>query len=117
MRRVSVGNAKTGMVLGRAVFDTRGHLVLGEGDKLNQEALGLLIRSGTAEILIEDPRVADVPVGSLYSAGLEAKSVQALHVVLAMYEGTTNDISAGDLIGIQPQISQMGEAPLSRRAR
>ena len=109
MRRVSVANAKIGMVLGRAVYDIRGRLVLGEGDKLKEESVTLLARSGTAEILIEDPRVADVPVGSLYSAQLEAKSIQALNVLLVTHQGTTDPISAQDLIGIQPWITKLAE--------
>ena len=109
MRRVGIANAKAGMTLGRSVYDTRGHLVLAEADKLNEESLELLARSGTAEILIEDPRVADVLVGSLFSAQLEAKAVQALHVMFVTHEGTTDPISEGDLLGIQPWIHKMAE--------
>lgn len=107
MRRVSVGHAKVGMVVGRAVYDTKGHIVLGEGDKLTEGSLDLLARSGAAEILIEDPRVADVLVGSLFSPQLEAKAVQALNVLLALQQGTTEGIKAGDLIGIEPVVRQM----------
>lgn len=109
MRRVGIGNAKAGMTLGRSVYDTRGHLVLSEADKLTEESLELLARSGTAEILIEDPRVADVFVGSLFSAQLEAKAVQALHVLLVTHEGTTDPIVEGDLLGIYPWIHKMAE--------
>lgn len=107
MRRVSVGNAKAGMVLGRAVYDIQGHLVLGKEDKLTQDGLELLARSGSAEILIEDPRVADVLVGSLYSAQMEAKAIQALRVVLVMQEGKTEPIAPNDLMGIKPQVKAM----------
>jgi HD-GYP domain-containing protein (c-di-GMP phosphodiesterase class II) len=97
------------MVLGRAVYDIRGHLVLGERDKLTEDSLGLLARSGTAEILIEDPRVADVLVGSLFSAHLEAQAVQALHVFLVMRAGTTEGVRSGDLIGIRPHVRSMAQ--------
>ena len=109
MRRVSVAHAKEGMVLGRAVFDTRGRLVLGEGDKLSADDLSLLARSGSAEILIEDSRVADIVVGSLFSAQLEAKAVQALHTLLVSQEGTTEGVTPGDIMAIQPWLNKMVE--------
>ena len=109
MRRVSVANARPGMVLGRAVYDTRGRLVLGEGDRLIADSLETLARAGAAEILIEDPRVADVPVGSLFSAQVEAKVVQALHVMLVTHEGTTEGIGSPALLAIQPWVRKMAE--------
>ena len=109
MRRVSVAKAKTGMVLGRAVFDTRGRLVLGDGDKLTTKNLSLLARSGSAEILIEDPRVADIVVGSLFSAQLEAKAVQALHTLLVLQEGTTEGVTPGDILAVQPWLNKIVE--------
>lgn len=95
------------MVLGRAVYDVRGQLVLAEGDKLTKDSLGLLARSGAAEILIEDPRVADILVGSLYSARLEAKAVQALRMLMTQIEGKADGVSEGDIIGIYPQVNEM----------
>ena len=109
MRRVAVSNAKPGMTVARAVFDTRGHIVHGEGDKLTVDNLGLLIRSGAAEILIEDPRVADVLVGSLFSPHLEAKAVQALSILLALQQGSTEGVRAQDLIGIEPVVHHMAK--------
>ncbi len=107
MRRASIRQAKAGMVLGRAVYDVRGQLVLPEGDKLTKDSLGLLARSGAAEILIEDPRVADILVGSLYSARLEAKASQALRMLMTQMEGKSDGISEGDIIGIYPQVNEM----------
>ena len=109
MRRVSVARAKAGMVLGRAVFDTHGRLVLGDGDKLTTQNLSLLARSGSAEILIEDPRVADIVVGSLFSAQLEAKAVQALHTLLVSQEGTTEGVTPADILAIQPWLNKMAQ--------
>ncbi len=107
MRRLSVAHAKPGMVLGRAVYDIRGQPVLDVGHQLTEENLGLLARSGAAEVLIEDPRVADVPVGSLFPADLEAKAVQALHVLLVLKQGITEGIGSTDLVGIRASVHQM----------
>lgn len=109
MRRVAVAHARVGMVLGRAVYDTRGRLLLADGDKIQANNLGLLARSGSAEVLVDDPRVADVLVGSLYSAQMEAKAVQALHTVLAFHEGGTDGITQKDVLAIQPWIQKMAE--------
>jgi len=107
MRRVSVAHARPGMVLGRAVYDIRGQMVLNEREVLTEENVGLLARSGAAEILIEDPRVADVPVGALYPADLEAKALQAIHVLLVLKQGSSDGLAAGELLGLQPAIHQM----------
>ena len=109
MRRVSVAHAKPGMVLGRAVYDLRGQIVLDHGGTLTEENLALIVRSGTAEILVEDPRVADVPVGSLFPAYLEAKAVQALHVLLMPNLGAAGGVTAEHLIGVRPVVHQMAE--------
>jgi HD-GYP domain-containing protein (c-di-GMP phosphodiesterase class II) len=97
------------MVLGRAVYDIRGQLVLADGEKLTKDSLGLLARSGTAEILVEDPRVADVLVGSLYSARTEAKAIQALRLLMTSIEGRTEGISEAEILGIYPQVSEMAK--------
>ncbi len=109
MRRVSVANAQPGMILGRAVYDINGQMLLGEGDRLEGESLGLLARSGTAEILIKDPRVRDVPVGALFSAHVEAKAVQALHMLLVSSEGVTSGISGIELMRVTPALASMTE--------
>ncbi len=109
MRRASIRQAKVGMVLGRAVYDIRGQLVLSEGEKLTKDSLGLLARSGAAEILVEDPRVADILVGSLYSARTEAKAVQALRLLITSIEGRADGVTEDELIGIYPQINEMAK--------
>ena len=97
------------MVLGRAVYDIRGQLVLNEGDELTKDSLGLLARSGTAEILVEDPRVADVLVGSLYSARMEAKAIQALRLLMTSIEGRNEGITENEIMGIYPQVNDMAK--------
>jgi hypothetical protein len=97
------------MTLGRGVHDTRGQQVLTEGTRLTAENVGLVSRSGSAEILVDDPRVSDVPVGSLFSASLEAKALQALHVLLVNKEGTTEGIGREDVTAIQTSIHQMAD--------
>lgn len=93
MRRISVANAKVGMVLRRPVFDIRGYPVFEENERITPEKLSLLARTGVSEIVIDDPRVEDVLVGTMFPAHLEAKAVQALHLLLA---------SAGDGCGYRP---------------
>ena len=107
MLRVSAPRAKPGMILGRAVYDSRGQEVMVEGTKLTEENIGLLVRAGVSEILTKDPRVADVPVGSLFSASLEAKAVRALHVLLVSKQGTIEGVTSADLTDIQTSMFQM----------
>lgn len=83
MRRIAVASARADMVLGRAVYDLRGRPVLREGVTLTEAALQQLAGSGIGEVLVEDPRVADVPVGMLFPPSLEAQAVHALRQLLA----------------------------------
>lgn len=122
MRRVSTSNAQSGMVLKAAVYDVKGCPVLEIGETLTEAKLPLLARSCSAEILIEDPRTEDIPVGTLFSADLEAKASQALNVLMVMQQGHTGGIPKGGLIGLVPPMNKlvsclypmlMGEADIS----
>lgn len=104
-----MARTKPGMVLGRAVYDVQGQQVLLKGAKLDEENVGLLARASVSEILIEDSRVADVPVGALYPADLEAKAVKALHVLTILKQGTTEGVTPAELTGIQTAVHQMAE--------
>jgi HD-GYP domain-containing protein (c-di-GMP phosphodiesterase class II) len=95
------------MVLGRSVYDTRGQMVLQRGTRLADEHLTVLARAATTEILIEDPRVADVPVGALFPDDLEAKAVRALHVLLVLKDGVTEGITTSELNDVQTAVHQM----------
>lgn len=109
MLRVSIARARPGMVLGQPVYDIRGQPVLPKGARLSEENLDLLARAGVSEILIEDPRVRDVPVGSLFSPSLEAKAVQALHTLLVSKQGSTEEVTGADLIALLGAVRQMVE--------
>ena len=50
------------MELERAVYDNGGYIILKAGAKLNADSLHTLKIYGVGEILIKDPRVADVAV-------------------------------------------------------
>ena len=95
------------MALGRDIYDIRGRILLQKGDELTEETLHLVCRSGTSEILVDDLRVADVPVGSLFPATLEAKAVQALHMLIASLQGIPDGPRPDDLIDIKSSAYQM----------
>ena len=65
MRRISSKNARPGMVLGSSVYDNGGYLLLHSGAELRTDSLNTLNIYGVGEILIKDPRVADVAVQPL----------------------------------------------------
>lgn len=106
MRRVSVVNAKVGMVLRRPVFDVRGYPVFEENERITPEKLPLLSRTGASEIVIDDPRVEDVLVGTMFPGYLEAKAVQALHVLIAS-AGYGGGFRADHLIGVRAAVNAL----------
>jgi HD-GYP domain-containing protein (c-di-GMP phosphodiesterase class II) len=106
MRRVSVTNARVGMVLRRPVFDIRGYPVFEENERITAEKLPLLARTGASEIVIDDPRVEDVLVGTMFPAHLEAKAVQALHVLIAG-AGYGSGYRPDHLVGVRAAVNAL----------
>jgi HD-GYP domain-containing protein (c-di-GMP phosphodiesterase class II) len=83
LRRIAAKYAKPGMVLGRPVYDSRGHMIFDMKTRLSEECLKTLSVYGVGELLIEDPRVADVVVQPLVPSELEAEAGQALRQLIA----------------------------------
>ena len=78
MRRIAARYAKPGMVLGRPVYDNRGHMIFDANTKLSDDSLKTLEVYGVGEVLIDDPRVVDVVVQPLIPSELEAQAARAL---------------------------------------
>jgi HD-GYP domain-containing protein (c-di-GMP phosphodiesterase class II) len=70
------------MVLGRPVYDNRGHMVFDANTKLSEDSLKTLGVYGVGEVLIDDPRVTDVEVQPLIPSELEAQAAQALRQIM-----------------------------------
>lgn len=87
MRRVSARCVKPGMVLGRAVYDSRGNLLFEAGVKMGVDALRSLTIQGVREVLVEDWRVRDVPVQPLVAPNTEAEAAQALRQLMTESRG------------------------------
>ncbi|MBF8267304.1 MAG: putative metal-dependent phosphohydrolase, hd subdomain [Dehalococcoidia bacterium] len=87
MRRIGARHARPTMVLGRAVYDSQGRKLFDQGTSLTEDSLTTLAVYGVREVLIEDPRVADVPVQPLVAPEVEAEAVQALQQLLTEYAG------------------------------
>jgi HD-GYP domain-containing protein (c-di-GMP phosphodiesterase class II) len=87
MRRISAKYAKPGMILGAIVYDNYGTMLLNSFIKLNQNHLKLLQDNKVNEILLDDWRVADVPVQSMFSPELEGKTANALRTFMMKCNG------------------------------
>lgn len=90
MRRIGVKHARPGIVLGRAVYDSQGHQLFDQGACLTGDSLTTLAIYGVREILIEDPRLADIPVQPLVAPEVEAEAIQALRQLLTEGAGSGN---------------------------
>ncbi len=88
MRRISAQHAKPGMILSRSVYDSRGNEVIETSTQLTQDLLDALSSRGVGQIIIDDWRVADVPVQPLFSSELEASATQALHELMTESHGS-----------------------------
>ena len=79
MRRISPEYARLGMILGRAVYDSSGSLVLDAGTVLDAAHRPVLSRVETREIIVQDPRVDDVIIVPSVPEEVEAQGIRALH--------------------------------------
>lgn len=107
MRRVSVARATPGMVLGRAVYDIHGQLLLEEDTVLTEREIRRLSAAGTAEVLVRDSRLADIPIVPLFPEYLEARATHGLHQILTDPEIAKQGLVAQDLLPILPAANQL----------
>ena len=108
MRRISARYARSGMVLNRPVYDNAGILLFGPNTVLDDSRLEKLRLYTVGEIIVEDPRVDDVPVQPLIGPELEAEAVRSLRDLVLEY-GETGAVH--ELL-----VSQL-EKPISAMAR
>ena len=88
MRRISVKNAKPGMILSFPIYDSKGQKVVEAETKISPELLRALGMYGIPELIIEDWRVDDVVVQSLISPELEGRTSQALRTIMTECRGS-----------------------------
>lgn len=87
MRRIVAKNAKEGMKLGRAIYDSRGYELIAKGTAVTKELMQTFSIYEIAELFIEDWRVADVPVQPLIAPELEGMATQALRTIVVESQG------------------------------
>lgn len=87
MRRINTKNAKKGMTLGRAIYDSRGYELIPNGATITAELMKTFSIYEIAELFIEDWRVADVPVQPLIAPELEGMATQALRTIIVESQG------------------------------
>ena len=109
MRRISAKYAKPTMLLGRALYDAFGRLLLKEGTRLSAPQVANLEELGVGELFIMDKRVDDVTAWPLITPELEGSIAASLKQVL---HKTQSIISSGkaqmlDLSGIRQGVFEM----------
>jgi len=82
MRRISAKHAKPTMMLGRALYDCFGKLLLKEGTKLSAVQVASLEELGVGELFIMDKRVDDVTAWPLITPELEGSIAASLKQAL-----------------------------------
>jgi HD-GYP domain-containing protein (c-di-GMP phosphodiesterase class II) len=87
MRRLSVENARLGMILARAIYDGSGSLILDTGTVLDAIHLPVLPRLEVKDIIIQDSRVDDVIIVPSVSEETEANAVRLLHSLMDTNRG------------------------------
>jgi len=109
MRRISAACAKSGQVLGYAVYDNYGTRLINEQTLLDDRNISLALNNDVAELFIEDPFASDVPAAPLISPEIEGKAAFTLRKVLNENNGRTN-ISIRNVNELKDSADAMAEA-------
>jgi HD-GYP domain-containing protein (c-di-GMP phosphodiesterase class II) len=107
MRRVSVENAQIGMILGRAIYDGSGTLILDTGTVLDAIHIPVLPRLEVKEIVIQDSRVDDVIIVPTISEETEAHAVRLLHQLIDSNRGKLPEYIKLDMQAIDRVVKEM----------
>ena len=90
MRRITIKYAKPGMVLGSAVYDNYGTMLLDSHIRLDEECLKIMLNNSVNELLLDDWRVADIVVEPLIPPELEGKASMALRRLMIENQGKSS---------------------------
>ena len=106
MRRLAARYAKPGMVLSRSVYDSTGNPLFERGTELDKACITTLTVYGVNEIMVEDPRVQDVPASTMFSPEIEA---EAMHALRELFDGSRDEgrIEASLLMTVERPIVSM----------
>ncbi len=102
MRRISMQYAQPGMVLGAAIYDSYGNLLLEQGTRLTLDNVAALGRLSSGEMFFDDRRVDDVPVTPLIPARIEGDAARKLHTLLAEAKAAVADSGGQKRIDVNP---------------
>ncbi|MDA8235794.1 MAG: HD domain-containing protein [Clostridia bacterium] len=78
MRKISTQNLKAGMKLAKAIYSSRGGLIMPAGIELSSEYVDKLNTAGVGEVYIDDPRVADLEIIEPISEVTKLKAIRCL---------------------------------------
>jgi len=109
MRRISAKYAKPTMMLGRALYDNFGRLIMREGTKLTAQQVANLEEVGVGEVFILDKRVDDVPAWPLITPELEGTAAAALRTVLMKAQAivSTGKAQMLDIAAVRQSVFEM----------
>jgi HD-GYP domain-containing protein (c-di-GMP phosphodiesterase class II) len=109
MRRISARYAKPTMMLGRALYDPYGRMLLKEGTKLTASHIASLDELGVGELFIMDKRVDDVTAWPLITPELEGSLAAALKQILFKAQSiiTSRKAMMLDLTAIRQGVFEM----------
>jgi hypothetical protein len=77
MRRITVKHAQPGMVAELPVYDNWGNLLLNKDQQFDTKIISQMTDKGVTELLIRDPRMADVVIAPLFTPQTEGVLAKA----------------------------------------
>ena len=107
MRRISVEYAQIGMILGRAIYDPSGTLILDAGNVLDPAHLPILPRLEVKNIIVQDSRVDDVIIVPMVSEETEAHAIRLLHQIIDSNRGVLPERIKLDIAGIDRAVKEI----------
>lgn len=78
MRKISTTNLKEGTKLAKAVYSSKGGLIMPSGVEIQQAQINRLLDSGVNVVYIDDPRVSDIEITEPIPDILRIKAIKSL---------------------------------------
>lgn len=78
MRKISTNKLKAGTKLGKAVYSSKGGLIMPPGIQIQDAQIRRLLDNGVSEVYIDDPRVSDIEITEPIPDVTRIKAIKAL---------------------------------------
>ncbi|HEX3032344.1 MAG TPA: HD-GYP domain-containing protein [Bacillota bacterium] len=106
MRKISTANLKPGIKLAKAVYSSKGGLIMPSGVQIQDAQIARLLENGVSDVYIDDPRVSDIEIVEPIPDVTRIKAIKALREAFQTVNttGSMEKVDVGSLVKVSKEI-------------